>query len=106
MAKAKKGESKRMEAASPVAQDEEWRGKDDAEQLMRAHEIMMDPSRFKRAHGHIRNKEKAIRSIKDIKRSYDEKYNGGMNAMNDDDSEMSSMPPRKMMKVDKKAKAK
>lgn len=56
---------------------DDWQHKDNADTLMRAHEIMADPTKMKGAMIHIKKKAKAIRSVKDIQAFHQEKYGAG-----------------------------
>ena len=57
----------------------------DADDLLRAAEIMGDKERFKRAHKHIKQKKKAIKSIADLHKAYADKVSGMDMEMEDDE---------------------
>lgn len=70
---------------SKLDKEDDYEGKYDADTMMLAHEIMMDPARFKKAHGHIKRKKAAISSIEDLKKAYKKKYSKGMDMDEDMD---------------------
>ena len=66
-------------------QDKPDNSKYDADDLLRAAEIMGDKERFKRAHKHIKQKKRAIKSIADLHKAYADKVAGMDMEMEDDE---------------------
>lgn len=54
--------------------DDSWRAEDDLRTLMRAEEIKADPERIKKVHKHTKHHTKVIKSISDLKDTYNMKF--------------------------------
>lgn len=81
---AKKSETKVKSIKYASEPTEVDNSKYDAEDLMRAAEIMGNSERFKRAHKHIKQKKRAIKSIADLHKAYADKV-AGMEMEDDED---------------------
>lgn len=80
MAKTKKvAQALENSVSAQPKQDNDWETEDHMRTLIRAHEIVNDKEKMGKVHKLAGRHKKAIRSISDLKDTYNEKY-GGDNA--------------------------
>lgn len=78
---APKDSSPQAQPSNPMAPRplDDYDHQNNADALMKAHEIMGDPAKMKGAMMHIKKKAKAIKSVKDLQSFHQEKYGAGGN---------------------------